>query len=63
MQRRWQVLEQDGDRLVHGLGADEVVVVQGQDSRGGRLTGCGSLSCPSATEGICVIPCPVRSGG
>ena len=24
MQRRWQVLEQDGDRLVHGLGAHGV---------------------------------------
>jgi hypothetical protein len=34
MQRRWQVLEQEGDRVLHGLGAHEVVVVQDQQGLG-----------------------------
>jgi len=36
MQRRWQVLEQEGDRVVHGRGAHEVVVVRDQDTGGGQ---------------------------
>jgi hypothetical protein len=95
MQRRWQVLAQEGDRGVDGRGAHEVVVVQDQDTGGGQgsqvvdLAGdqnekdrvassasqanqagestaspapspaAAPWSCPSATEGICVIPCPV----
>jgi hypothetical protein len=34
MQRRWQVLEQEGDHVLHGLGAHEVVVVQDQQGQG-----------------------------
>ena len=34
MQRRWQVLEQEGDRVLHGLGTHEVVVVQDQQGQG-----------------------------
>ena len=36
MQRRWQLLEQEGDHGVHGRGAHEVVVVQDQDTGGGQ---------------------------
>ena len=36
MQRRWQVLEQEGHRVVHRRGAHEVVVVQDQDTEAGR---------------------------
>ena len=95
MQRRWQVLKQEDDRVMHGRGAHEVVVVKDQDTGGGqgsqvvdqagdqnekgRVASSASQanqagestassasspaavpwSCPSATEGICVIPCPV----